>query len=77
MNPGATTLPCASIFCFAGGAVQVPDGRNAPAANPHVAGVPGRTRPVDDVAMQNNHVEWFRGRLSTQGNLAQHSHSAK
>ena len=65
MNPGATTFPCASIFCFAGAPLRLPIAAILPVANAHVARVPRRSGPVDDVSMQDHDVE----RLKSSGFL--------
>ena len=56
MNPGATTMPRASIGALGGRARQISDGRDAPMPDADIAGIPGRARAVDDVAVPDHDV---------------------
>ena len=52
---------------FGTGAVQDADGRDAAPPNPDVAGVPGRSRAVDDVAIANDEVVRLGGQHNGEG----------
>ncbi len=55
MKPGATTMPRASSVRRAG-AVHLADGGDAAVADADIAGIPGRTGAVDDVAIADHQI---------------------
>ena len=56
MNPGATTMPRASMVRLAGSALQVSDGGDLARPDGDVAGIPRRPGAVDDAAVADDHV---------------------
>jgi hypothetical protein len=56
MNPGATTMPCASMVRLAGAPVRLPMAAILPCADADVPGVPGRAGAIDDPAVLDHHI---------------------
>ena len=69
MNPGATMRPAASMRCLAGRSSRRPMAAMRPARMPDIGRVPGRTRPVDHLAMLDDHIEGWRPRSAARGSL--------